>query len=72
MSSSSSIAGVQSSFGHPMTEKLTKSNFALWKVQVLPAIRGAQMMGYIDGTIVAPPQEIDDSAEKKQKIPNPA
>jgi hypothetical protein len=48
---SSSAGGVlPSTFGHPVTEKLTKSNYAFWKLQVLHAIHGAQLVGYIDGS----------------------
>jgi hypothetical protein len=36
--SSSTGAALPSTFGHPVTEKLTKSNYALWKLQVLLAI----------------------------------
>ena len=70
MASSSTGVGL-STIGHPVTEKLSKSNFALWKVQVLPAIRGAQLMGYIDGTIVAPPRLIDGGKDEKEKVLNP-
>jgi hypothetical protein len=51
-------ATLPSTFGHPVTEKLTKSNHALWKLQVLHAIRGARLVGYIDGSLPTPPEEI--------------
>lgn len=41
--------------GLPISEKLSKNNLQMWKLQVLPAIRGAQMEGYINGMEVAPP-----------------
>lgn len=59
---SSSPAGGQliaSPFGLPIFEKLSKTNLQLWKLQVLPAIRGAQMEGFLDGSNPAPPKEID-------------
>jgi hypothetical protein len=31
--------------GLPITEKLSKNNIFLWKMQVLPAICGAQLAG---------------------------
>ena len=37
---------------------------------MLPTIHGAQLIGYIDGSIQAPAAEIDDEKEKK-KVPNP-
>ena len=56
-----------------MTEKLGKNNYLLWKVQVLPAVRGAQMFGYLDGTNVAPAKEIDaKDGDKVVKVQNPA
>ena len=65
-------SSIPASFGHPVSEKLTKSNYALWKVQVLPAIRGAQLTGYIDGTKPAPPTEIDGKVDGKDaKVMNP-
>ena len=69
MASSSSNLAVNA-IGHPVTERLTKTNYPLWKIQVLPTIHGAQLIGYIDGSIQAPAAEIDDEKEKK-KVPNP-
>jgi histone deacetylase 1/2 len=71
--STSAGAALPSTFGHPVTEKLTKANFALWKLQVLPAIRGAQLVRFIDGTSPAPPEEITTGAGTDAKTePNPA
>jgi len=69
--SSSAGAALPSTFGHPVTEKLTKSNYTLWKLQVLPAIRGAQLVGFIDGSSPAPSEEIATGTDGK-KAPNPA
>lgn len=67
MADSSTRVDLASTIGHPVTEKLTKANFALWKMQVLSTICGAQLMRYIDGTIVAPPHRIEeDKAGKKE------
>jgi hypothetical protein len=55
---SSSTGAFPSTFGHPVTEKLTKSNYALWKLQVLPTIRGSQLVSFIDGSSPASPEEI--------------
>ena len=71
MASSSNLA--PSPLGPPVAEKLTRDNFVLWKAQFLPAIRGAQLMGILDGSSPAPPKvlsvEKDGKAEEK---PNPA
>jgi hypothetical protein len=50
--SSSSSSG--SSLNFVISEKLTRENFLLWQTQVLPKIYGAQLFGYLDGTIEAP------------------
>jgi hypothetical protein len=54
-SSSSSTSGVLTSV---VTEKLNGDNFLLWQAQILPDIRGAQLYGYLDGTVVEPPKEM--------------
>jgi hypothetical protein len=60
--------------GAPPTEKLTLANYLYWKAQVLPAVRGAEAMGLLDGTDTAPAKtmEAEDSEKKKIVIPNPA
>jgi hypothetical protein len=45
-SSSSSV-----SLGQTISKKLTHDNFLLWKAQAVPVVRGAQLYGYLDGTI---------------------
>jgi hypothetical protein len=42
------------SLGQPIYEKLTCDNFILWKAQVVPIVRGAQLFGYLDGTVIEP------------------
>ena len=58
MASSSSTIASSPFAGVNITEKLAKGNFVLWQAQVLPAIKGAQLEGFIDGTIVVPPRKI--------------
>jgi len=70
MSSSSSISAPPASFTQPITEKLTKSNYVLWQVQVLLAVRGAQLEGFLDGSNVAPPKTIDEKIGDKI-VPKP-
>ena len=72
MASSSTLLAA-ASLGHPVTEKLTKSNYTLWRAQILPAIRGARLVGYLDGSASAPAEEITTKdGEKEIKVFNPA
>ncbi|KAK1681269.1 hypothetical protein QYE76_042117 [Lolium multiflorum] len=66
MASSSSIAPIN--LGNPPTEKLTRKNFPLWRSMVLPAIRGAQMVGLLDGSDAEPPKELAPTAAEKTEI----
>ena len=67
MASSSTSSSIQ--LGSTVSEKLTRDNFVLWKAQFLPAVRGAQLMGILDGKIPQPPKTVED--DKKQQVPNP-
>ena len=67
MASSSTSSSFQ--LGPTVFEKLTRDNFVLWKAQFLPAIRGAQLMGILDGSDPAPPKTVED--DKKQRVHNP-
>ena len=55
------------SLGHTITEKLTRDNFLVWKVQVLPHVRAAAMMGYLDGSIKEPAAVIVTEKETNGK-----
>lgn len=72
--SSNSSSFVNPLFGVQITEKLNKTNHALWKAQVLSTIRGARLEGFINGKTVAPAAELDEkSADGKiVKVSNPA
>lgn len=72
-SSSSSSVALPNPFSDQVTKKLTRDNFLPWKTQVLPSIRGANLMGYLDGTRAAPTEEIDQTQADKTvaKAPNP-
>jgi hypothetical protein len=74
MSSSSAHEEGHSSspFGHPVSDKLTRDNFVLWKTQFLPAVHGAKALGFLDGTIPEPRQVLEAEVDgKKKEIPNP-
>jgi hypothetical protein len=57
-SSSSPPLGLVAPLGLPVSENLSKKNLQLWKMQVLPTNRGAQLDGFLDGSVLAPPKEI--------------
>jgi hypothetical protein len=50
MTGSSSTPNIPASLSILVSGKLTRENFHLWHAQVLPAIRAAQLEGFIDGT----------------------
>ena len=57
------------SLGHTITEKLNRENFLVWRAQVLPHVRAAGMMGFLDGSQKEPDAEIrteKDVAGKKE------
>lgn len=58
MASSSSSTPINPLLGQSVTEKLTRSNHALWKAQNRAAVRGARMQGFLTGATKAPPEEI--------------
>ena len=68
-----SSAGVSLNLGSPPSEKLARGNFILWKTQVLPALRGAQVTGLLDNTDAAPPRMVEiTKADKTTALePNP-
>jgi hypothetical protein len=72
MASSSSLAVPTPLLGQVVVVKLDKGNYALWRAQVLPIIRGAQLQGYLDGTSITPGKEVDVKiADKTTKESNP-
>ena len=55
-------------------EKLGRDNFLLWKATVLPPIHGAQLDGYLEGTLEAPAKTLEvQKADKSgtETVPNP-
>lgn len=53
-SPSASLMTTSSSFANAITCRLTRTNFLLWKAQVVPILRGIQLFGYLDGTTPMP------------------
>jgi hypothetical protein len=73
-SSSSSASPAMNSLGQSVSEKLSRENFILWKAQVLAAIRGAHLYGYLDGMVKALTKEIhvqlQDNTSKTEENPD--
>jgi hypothetical protein len=60
-----------------VSEKLVRSHHTLWKAQVLTALKGAQLVGFLDGTNTAPAEKLTIQAQKgtnsdSEEVPNPA
>jgi hypothetical protein len=74
MAGSSSSGGGFNILSHQVHEKLTLDNFLIWKAQVLPAVRGAQLIEFLQGTKVKPDEfiTIDKPDKSKERVPNPA
>jgi hypothetical protein len=58
---------------HAITVRLTKTNFLLWRAQLLPFLHSARLMGYVDGSTPAPPKQVPSSTvEGAELVSNPA
>jgi hypothetical protein len=61
------------SLGQAISQKLTKENFLLWKVQIVPIVRGAQLYGFLDGTTKESSSTIVVSKDgRSEQVENPA
>jgi hypothetical protein len=72
-SSSSSSSALAAALGTPPVQTLTRTNYFAWKALVLPAFRGAHVMGLLDGTDHAPSKilEVEDANKKRVMVENP-
>ena len=73
-SSTSSTPANPATFGHPISEKLTRDNYVVWRAQVLPVVRGARLTGYLDGTTLEPSKtiKVQKSNKSEEEEENPA
>jgi hypothetical protein len=71
MASSSNTAHV--SLNHQIFVKLARGNYLLWRAQVLPKIMGAQLFGFLDGTVMAPAKIVaaKDAKDNDKIVTNP-
>jgi hypothetical protein len=57
---------------HAVTIKLTQKNFFLWRAQLLPYLRSTNLLGYLDGSLPAPPMQVASSIANGAELqPNP-
>ena len=76
-SSNQNTVATQTTFSFITPIKLDRSNYMLWKNQVLASIRGNRLEGYINGEKIAPNRFIAPSsfagaaAGSSQQIENP-
>jgi hypothetical protein len=68
MASSSLILTVAPAL-QPITEKLTRSNFPIWKALVMSALKGAQLSEFVEGKVEAPVEAL--ALDEKKMAPNP-
>ena len=70
--SSSSGASFQPSLSGQVTEKLSRTNYVLWRTQITPQLRGASVYGYVDDTTPEPAKLLITTKEGKEtSSPNP-
>jgi hypothetical protein len=65
---SSSTPNIPASLSIPVSEKLTRENFPLWRAQVVPAIRAAQLEGFIEGTERVPMKTLEVKKDSKKVL----
>nr|XP_044393840.1 uncharacterized protein LOC123117053 [Triticum aestivum] len=70
MASSSSIVAAPALI--PIAVRLHRSNFLVWRAQAMAAIRGAQLVSYLDPDREQPEQKLRDKDGKPTDVPNPA
>ena len=70
---SSSTSSFQPTLSGGVTEKLSRTNYILWRTQITPQLRGAGVFHYVDGTATEPAKThvTKDAAGKETEGPNP-
>jgi hypothetical protein len=57
----------------PVSIRLDRTNFGLWRALTLTNLSGASLHGFLDGTIVAPAQTITEgTGDAARQLANPA
>jgi hypothetical protein len=56
-----------------VSKKLARGNHTVWKAQVVAALRGAQLYGFLDGTSIKSAEQIKAKVgSAEEDVPNPA
>jgi hypothetical protein len=72
LSDSATTATIPASFQIPIAEKLSKSNYQLWRAQILPPIRAVQLDGLLTGADETPAKTIQvKTGDTTTEQPNP-
>ena len=66
------MASLAAALRSPPSEKLTRENYLIWKAQILLSLRGAEVMGLLDGSDPAPAKTLEAEDGEKKTVPNPA
>ena len=66
MSSSSASGASSSNLNSQVTEKLSRTNYVLWRTQITPQLRGAGVYGYVDGTTPEPAKLLITTKDGKE------
>ena len=68
-----SSSATNSTLSGQITERLTRTNYILWRTQITPQLRGAGFFGYVDGSMPEPAKVVvsKDKDGKEETIPNP-
>ena len=69
----SSSTTSHASLNGQVPEKLSRTNYMLWRTQITPQLRGAGLFGYADGTMPEPAPLLvtKDKDGKETSEPNP-
>lgn len=68
----SSSAASFSSAHHYISIKLDHRNFLFWRTQVVPFLRGHDLIELVDGSCVCPAEFLPAASEGAARLPNPA
>ncbi|CAL9014327.1 unnamed protein product [Prunus brigantina] len=71
-SSSSVLMASSSNISNFLTIKLDRTNFPLWRAQIVPLLRSRNLLSFIDGSSTCPAAFLTDAEGKLTTSVNPA